>query len=287
MLLTEKPKTPDMTETRTKIIAVVGPTASGKTDLARFLASECNGEIVSVDSRQIYKGLDIGTGKEGELRPNTISLSNKYPTLRYLGNIPQWLIDIADPTDTMTAAEFQTAAYEVTNDIASRGKVPVLTGGTGLYVSALIEGYEFSAETARDKQNNRHADKNTYKKSPPNWDVLLLGIDIPREELYTRIDKRLRARIDAGLIDEGKSLLAAGVSLEKLRKFGLEYRFLADVLDGTLNEDLFASRLATAIHQYARRQLTWWRHHGVVHWIKDNEQAKQLVNAFLTTTSAE
>ena len=235
---------------KSKVIAIVGPTASGKTNLARFLAKLFDGELVSADSRQVYKQLDIGTGKDGTLKPNTTgsNLSSKYPGLRYLDSIPQWLTDIVEPTDSFTAADYQQKAYEVIDDIQKRGKLPILVGGTGLYVSALIEGYEFDPTTQRDPNNPRHADKKNWRKNPPNWDVLLLGLDLPREELYQRIDKRLDQRIDQGLIDEGRNLIKSDISPERLRQFGLEYKYLADLLEEKNSTEGFRALLKSAIH---------------------------------------
>lgn len=266
-----------------KIIAIVGPTASGKTSLARRLALEYNGELISADSRQVYRGLDLGTGKEGELKANTTGskLTSAYPELRYLGEIPQWLIDIADPQDTYTVAEYQQAAYAVVKDILARGKTPIFVGGTGLYVSAVFEGYDFSPTVIRDPNNPRHADKSSYKKSPPAWDLLEIGLDLPREVLYQRIDTRVDQRLAEGMIQEAQALEANGLSLDRMRSFGLEYRYLADYLTGQLDQMEMVEQLKFAIHRYARRQLTWFRHHGHVQWINSPEEASQMTSSFL------
>lgn len=265
-----------------KIIVIAGPTASGKTNLARFLAEQCNGEIVSADSRQVYRDLDIGTGKEGELLEKPVDdskLNHKYPLKRYLGEIPQWLIDIAEPTDRYTVADWQKAAYEVVDDILTRGKLPIIVGGTGLYIAGLIGGYEFNGVN-RDKTNSRHADPSTYQKNPPNWEVLQLAFDISRDELYRRIDARLTERIGKGLIKEGEELLAK-LGAERLRAFGLEYRYLVHLFTGELSIDVFESRLASAIHQYARRQITWFKKHGPVLNITTQEEALRQVETFI------
>jgi tRNA dimethylallyltransferase len=255
-----------------QIITVVGATASGKTDLARRLALMHNGEIVSADSRQVYRYLDLGTGKDGELRTNetSSSLTALYPQLRYLDdNIPQWLTDFVDPNETYTVAEYQKAAYEVIDDILSRGKTPIICGGTGLYVTSVIEGYEFSAETERDPNNPRHSDGVGRVKKAPDWGVITYGINVPREELHKRIDQRLIKRLDLGLVQEVRDVMQHHeVTFERLRKLGLEYRFIADYLDGILQYDDMVSQLGFAIHRYARRQLTWFRNHGDVKWIE-------------------
>jgi tRNA dimethylallyltransferase len=270
-------------ENKPKIVVIAGPTASGKTNLARFLAETYNGEIISADSRQVYRGLDIGTGKEGELRQKIVpdsTLNAQYPTKRFIGEIPQWLIDVADPQERYTVADWQQAAYAVIDDIVQRGKLPIVVGGTGLYVAALIGGYSFDNEK-RSTANARHADPEGYKKNPPDWEVLQLAIDLPREALYERINKRLNDRIEQGLIAEGEKLMAE-LGEERLRQFGLEYRYLADLLSGELNAELFEERLAGAIRQYARRQLTWFRNHGPVLWVENQEQAAEAVERFIT-----
>lgn len=267
---------------RPKVLVIVGPTASGKTNLARFLAHRFNGEIVSADSRQVYRSLDIGTGKEGLLQDNMTGsvLAHKYPRLRYLDDTPQWLIDIADLLDEFSVAEYQKRAYEVIEDIVNRGKLPIIVGGTGLYVSALVEGYQFKENMPRSSANSRHSVGNN-EKMPPDWSVLALGTDLPREELYRRIDKRLKQRLDSGMIEEAKKLLESGISADRLRQFGLEYRYLADLLEGKLTEKDFITKLKHAIHSFARRQLTWFRHHGNVSWISDKEEGSMKVKEFL------
>lgn len=265
------------------VIAIVGPTASGKTQLAVSLAEQFNGELISADSRQVYRGLDIGTGKEGQLKENQTGslLASRYCTLRYINTIPQWLTDIVEPTETYTVAQFQQEATAIVNDVHQRGKVPILVGGTGLYITALLEGYSIEPNQKRHTENPRHATPAESHRQKPNWNVLTIGIDLTREELYQRIDARLDARVDQGLVEEARSLHRSGISLDRLRQFGLEYRFLADYLDSLLSHDEFVEKLKYAIHAFARRQLTWFRHHGEVVWIKNNQEAVEQVSSFL------
>lgn len=272
---------------QSKVIAIVGPTASGKTSLARRLALQYNGELISADSRQVYRGLDIGTGKEGELRPNTTGsrLAKQYPYLRYLNTIPQWLIDIHDPIEQYTVADFQQQALEIVEDIISRDKLPIIVGGTGLYVSALLEGYDFSEQQSRDSKNPRHAAPTVYYKQPPDWNTLVLGLDRPRQELYARIDARVDQRITAGMIEEVQTLLRNGLDTNRLRSFGLEYRYITDLIENHLDKETMIGQLKYAIHAFARRQLTWWRQHGPVTWIKDETEAKQLIDEWLESPS--
>lgn len=231
------------------VITIVGPTASGKTDLARFLATELNGEVISADSRQIYRRLDIGTGKE-DISP-----------------IKQHLIDIVDPEERYTVADWQRDALAAVDDIVSRGKLPIICGGTGLYVSALTEGFDFSENTARSETNPRHSAGST-KKNPPDWNLIEIGVDLPREELMKRINKRVETRIDSGMIQEAKDLMDSGVSAEWLRSIGLEYKYMVDLLEGKLIITEFTEQLKADIRRYAKRQITWFRHHGNVQWIK-------------------
>ncbi len=264
-----------------KLIAIVGPTAAGKTRLAVALAKQFNGELVSADSRQVYEQLNIGSGKEGESRQNTIStLADRYPSLHYIDDIPQWLIDIVPPTVNFTVAEYQERAYAVIADIHKRGKLPLLVGGTGLYVTAVLEGYQFKTGLARQSLNPRHAAGKADKQAP-DWQTLTLGIDLPKAVLYQKIDQRLDHRLTLGLVTEGQRLIENGVSQARLREFGLEYRFLADYLIGAVSYETGVERLKQAIHQFARRQMTWFRHHGSVRWISSDQAAKQLVQDFL------
>lgn len=270
------------TNSRSKVIVIVGPTASGKTDLARRLALKYNGELISADSRQVYRGLNIGTGKEGELKANTLALTEAYTKLRFLeGDIPQWLIDIADPQETYTVADFQKDCLKLVDNIASRGKLPIIVGGTGLYVSAVLDGYDFSEQRERSQDNPRHATQQEYRKTPPDWDILTLGIELPREELYHRIDTRVDRRIEEGMIQEAEELLASGIGADRLRQFGLEYRFLVDYIEKKLSFDEFRTKLKYAIHAFARRQLTWWRHHGPVGFCNDYNTIIDRVSKFL------
>ncbi len=269
-----------------KILSVVGPTASGKTELARHLATQFNGEIVSADSRQIYRDLDIGTGKEGELRVISTDLSPlaaTYPELRFLGDVPQWLIDIVDPTERFTVAEYQEQAYVVIDDILRRGKLPIICGGTGLYINALVKGYVFDQNVPRDENNPRHSAGNHLEQQPPEWDLLTFGVEVDRDELYRRIDQRVDDRIASGMIQEGRKLIEQGIPIERLKQFGLEYKFLAGLYEKELSLEAFKQKLKYAIHGYARRQLTWFRKYGEIEWIKDYENAEKLAKRFLAS----
>ncbi len=184
--------------------------------------------------------------------------------------------------DRYTVADWQAAAYEIIDDIVRRGKQPIIVGGTGLYIAALLKGYIFSEHVPRDENNPRHAISAYQEMHPPEWEVLTLGIDLPREKLYQRIDERVDRRMKDGMIEESRELLAGGVTIERLRKLGLEYRFMADFIEnmfGTKEE--MTQKLKYAIHAYARRQLTWFRGQTDAHWITNEEEAETLVQNFL------
>lgn len=270
------------------VIVIAGPTASGKTDLARRLAKEYNGELISADSRQVYRFLDVGTGKEGVLRSNTTgsSLASKYPELRYIEDTPQWLTDFVDPRQKLyTVADYQSAAYEVINDVISRGKLPIIVGGTGLYISAITEGYDFSVQLERHTDNPRHSAGTIRQKTPPEWNLLELALDIPRPELHRRIDNRLERRFDEGLIEEAQHLCRKCLTTERMRSFGLEYRYLADFIDGIIDKVTLKQTLPFAIHRYARRQIAWFKRHGQVQWCDTHDILLATAKTFLDKAS--
>lgn len=244
------------------VIAVVGPTASGKTELAARLAKRFDGQLISADSRQVYRGLNIGTGKEK--------------------SVSQLLIDIRQPMESYSVADWQKEASAAIKTIWQADRLPIIVGGTGLYITALLEGYNFNHRHRRSAINSRHAIATKHTNNPPNWRTLLIGPSWPRTELYRRIEQRLDARLVEGMVDEVKTLIAAGVDKTWLSSLGLEYRYTVTLLDGRLSEDQFKVALKAAIRQYARRQLAWWRHHGTVHWVSDYGQAELLINGFLS-----
>lgn len=232
-----------------KIIAVVGPTASGKTALGEVLAREFNGEIVSSDSRQIYRGMDLGTAKEKHL------------------SVPQHLIDIVEPGKTMTVAEFQQRAYLVIEEIRTRGKLPVLVGGSMLHLDAISQGYLFKGPGSHE-----HV---------PRYETLKIGISWDRETLKERARVRLHERVEAGLPQEVASLLDAGVDPNWLKSCGLEYRHYTEFCLGECTEAEAFERTVAATNGYIKRQLTWWRHHGPVIWVKSTGEATEAVRHFL------
>lgn len=263
-----------------QVLVVAGPTASGKSSLGEQLARALNGEIISADSRQVFRRLDLGTGKE-------------------VLSVPQRLIDIKDPEERFTATEWCELARREIDDLLAEGKLPIIVGGTGLYITALLEGYDFApegdaalkqelaaaseadlvAELKRDNpdvmksldpRNRRYLERAVEKtrlgwraptKVDAPYDALVLLVDWPRAELYERIDRRLDIRLKQGLLAEVEGLLKDGVAAEWLKRLGLEYRYLTDYLEGRYKSlDEAVTRLKYATHHFARRQLIWWRH---------------------------
>ena len=294
-------------------LVVLGPTASGKTSLGVALALAHGGEVVSADSRQLYRGLNIGSGKD--LHEYTVDGKS----------VPYHLIDIVNLDHEFSVFEYRKRFFEVFTALQQRSALPVVVGGTGLYLEAVLKGYEMvevpedprlRTELAAEKQDDlvarlrdlkpdmhnttdlenrerltRAIEIETYSKnhSPaptPKVDALILGTRWDRRELHERIEKRLRERIDAGMIDEVEGLIAGGVAPERLRLLGLEYRFITDHLDGKIrNKNDLIQKLNSAIRNFAKRQETWFRRmerNGVpIHWIgrADIDEALKLSTA--------
>ena len=230
------------------IVCVLGPTASGKTRYAVSLARELERcgtpkvEIISADSRQVYRGMDIGTGKD----------------LCEYGNVPYHLIDIRPAGDRYNVYEYQKDFARAYQDIRSRGNVPLLCGGTGLYIEAATCAYDWGKEEA--PVGPSLLPQHTY----------YIGTLVDRDTRNARIDARLKARLEEGMIDEVRGLLESGVSADTLIRYGLEYKFVTQHLLGLLSYDEMVLHLSNAIHQFAKRQMTWWRgmeRDGVlIHW---------------------
>ena len=273
-----------------KLIAVVGTNASGKSGLGVELALRYGGEIVSADSRQVFRGLDLGSGK---IAPEETR------------GVPHHCIDICEPNEFFSMADFQKKAYEAIDGILARGRQPFLVGGTGLYVEAVTEGYALS-DTPPDlayrayletfetpelyemlraalpgtdvdaKNRNRvmrileklHDGDSGHGERMPRYEVLKLGVTWPRDILEKRIRERLDRRMAAGMVDEVRSLMAAGATDEFLMKLGLEYRFLTRYIRGEFaSEADMREGLAVAIRQFAKRQMTWFRRDGEIVWL--------------------
>ena len=292
-----------------KMITIIGPTASGKTTLAAHLAASFitegqPAEIISGDSRQVYRGMDIGTGKD--LCDYTVELPStdtQHPTPTIL-KIPYHLIDICDPGEKYNIFEFQQDFLKAYEDITSRGALPILCGGSGLYVESVIREYHLSPvpknEELREElshksmeelteilmdlkeKNNSDMHNKTDVDSPqrairaieieaynlehktedryfPPIETTIIGVDIPRDERRRKISTRLKNRVDEGMVDEIKRILASGVSAEDLIYYGLEYKYVTEYVIGKRSYDNMLKELEIAIHQFAKRQMTWFR----------------------------
>ncbi len=261
-----------------KTVVITGPTATGKTALAVWLARIFNGEIVSVDSRQVYRGMDIGTGKD----------------LDEYGEVPYHLIDIADPArEEYNLARFLPDAYRAIREIVERNHVPILCGGTALYLAALLDGYRLPggalpprcAGVPRVRQNPDAAESFT---PPFGLDPLLIGVYYPRSEVHARIEARLDSRLSDGLVDEVRKLHEErGISFEKLEFFGLEYREVARYLKGECTLLEMRNQLLCRIRQFAKRQDIFFRklerEGHAIYWLEKGREPdpRQLVEAFL------
>jgi tRNA dimethylallyltransferase len=232
---------------KTRVLVLLGPTASGKTALAVELAKKLNGEIVSADSRQIYRGLDIGTGKD----------------LGEYGDVPYHLIDNHEVGDSYSVAHFQTESVEAIQIISQRGKLPILCGGTGLYIESLIQQYQFS----------RKPDFLT-EALEFDFEFDVFGLNPGLELRRQRISDRLRLRLHVGLVEEVEGLLAHGISEDALLWMGLEYKWVVQYLRGEMSRERLEQGLEVAIHQFSKRQMTFFRkmeRAGVpIHWIPDS-----------------
>ena len=256
------------------LICVLGPTASGKTKYAVKLAQEIcacrdlglfegcpfpmtdtpsiqGAEIISADSRQVYRGMDIGTGKD----------------LAEYGEIPYHLIDIAEAGSQYNVYEFQKDFVKAYTDIRSRHCIPILCGGTGLYLNSVISGYDFRTTKPLSELRTDQALNNSLPAKP-----FVIGTLVSREVRNERIDRRLDARLQEGMVEEIKGLLDAGVPAGTLISYGLEYKFVTLYVLGQLSYEQMRQQLAIAIHQFAKRQMTWFRgmeRSGVrIHWVE-------------------
>ncbi len=300
---------------RVSTLAIVGPTASGKTVRGVDCAMAFGGEIVSADSRQLYRGMDLGTGKD----------------LEEYGDVPYHMIDVAPAGYKYNLYEYLRDANAAIDDIRSRNRLPVIVGGTGMYVEALLNGLvlpevpcnEALRKELADKSlqeltdilasmktlhnttdvdsvkrairaieietyYNEHPDKAVKALPDPIENAVVIGVDISRDERRSRISERLRRRLDNGMLDEVRRLLAEGVAPEALIYYGLEYKYLTEHVIGlTTYEEMF-SGLETAIHQFAKRQMTWFRgmerrgHH--IEWLPYDLDREEFVNRVRSIT---
>lgn len=301
-----------------KILVLVGPTASGKSDLAVKLAKKFNGEVISADSRQVYRGMDIGTGK---ITPSEMH------------GVPHHLLDVVSPQKTFTVADYVRKGERALVGILGRGKLPIVCGGAGFYISALVDGVVLP-DVPPDPNLRRHLNKKTVqelfillktldprraktidaknprrliraieiartlgkvpiaKQRPPTYDILWLGLrppnEILRQKIHSRLFARLRltsggqARIKEGMVAEAKHLHRQGVSWKRMEEFGLEYRYLARYLQKKVTKQEMLAELEKGIWRYAKRQMTWFKKNKLIQWISgDPKEAERLVKKFL------
>lgn len=291
-----------------KVVAVVGTNASGKSALGIALAKKYDAEIISADSRQVFRGLDLGSGKV---------------TPEETQGVPHHLIDVREPNEFFSMADFQRMAYQAIDDIRGRGRLPMIVGGTGLYVDSVLDGYLLSdkepdlayraeleklttpqlydmlLELKPDVQvekNNRnrvmriieriHDGDDATPGKQARFESLRLGVSWPREVLGRRIDERLERRVEQGMIEEVQRLMDEGATTEFLLGLGLEYRFITQYLIGEIpDRQVMLDKLAIAIKQFAKRQMTWFRRNPEIVWLDMSgdafDQACTAVDAFL------
>lgn len=282
-----------------KVVVIVGPTASGKTSLSIQLAQKFNGEVISADSRQVYRGLDLGTGKI---------------TIEEMEGIPHHLLDVADPRDTYTVADYVRDGRAALSNILSRNKLPIIVGGTFLYIDALLGKISTPEvppnETLRrdlemrtaaelfallekkdparaqtiDTQNKRRLIRaleiiEVLGTVPPTsanelYTPLTLGITISKEKLRENISRRIIDRINHGMIEEVQNLYAQGLSYARMEALGLEYRYIAEFLQNKITQSEMLTQIETKSMQYAKRQMTWLKRNTEIQWFKSNEVEK-------------
>lgn len=298
------------------MITILGPTASGKTALAACLAYDLDGEVISADSRQVYRGMDIGTGKD----LNDYLVKGK--------RVPVHLVDIVDPGYEYNVFEYQQDFRKVYAEVSGRGKTPILCGGSGMYLEAILKGYDLKKiesnstlkedliqKTDEELKEILHTLRTTHNTTDlidrkriikaieiatisdskekdqsvvPAFKAILIGILFERETLRNRITERLNKRLQNGMIEEVKALLDKGLTAGQLKFYGLEYRYITQFLEKEVDYDSMFRLLNTAIHQFAKRQMTWFRkmeRNGfTIHWIDgtlDLEKKTELVKALM------
>ncbi|MCL4406075.1 MAG: tRNA (adenosine(37)-N6)-dimethylallyltransferase MiaA [Patescibacteria group bacterium] len=304
-----------MTALKPKLIVILGPNASGKTGLsiklAKFIESKKLGyrgaEIISADSRQVYKGLDLGTGKI---------------TKKEMSGIPHHLLDIASPKRTLSVADYQKLGEKAVREILFRGKLPVICGGTGLYIDSLIYDFQLP-EVAPDPALRKKLEKKTTEalfrdlqkidprrgavidshnrrrliraleiiiksgkpvpalQKRPAYNVLKIGLIRSKDDLRDRILKRLDERLSQGMIKEAKKLHDRGLSWKRMEELGLEYRYLSRYLRGRISLEEMKSELSREIVNYAKRQMTWFKKDKNIRWVKTEKEAERLLKRFL------
>ncbi len=301
-----------MNKTLPKILVILGPTSTGKSDLAVSLAQTFNGEIISADSRQVYTGLDVATGKI---------------TSEEMRDIPHHLLSVVPPEQTFSVAEWKSLAEKEIRNILSRGKLPIIVGGTGFYIQSIVDNVVLPEVLAnnelRKKLSHNTAEelfamlqeldpdraetidpKNPIRliraieiaqalgtvprpqNNPSTYEFLQIGLTLPEHELKERIHVRTKKRFAVGMIEEARALHEAGLSYERMRELGLEYRILADVLEGSISENEAAARIERQNYQYSRRQIAWFKRDARIQWfIASSPDLKEKVESLFLSFS--
>lgn len=292
-----------------RVIAIIGPTASGKSDLAVYLAKKLNGEVVSADSRQVYKSLDIGSAKI---------------TKEEMEGVTHHMLDVVAPSVLYNVEQYQKDAKKVVEDILSKNRLPVICGGTGFYVKALIDNISFP-NVSPDKKLRQYLDKKTTEElvgilkekdgerfeeidkknrprliraieianslgkvpkieSNPLWKTLQIGLEIPLSKLKERINKRILDRLEKGMIEEVEGLRRKGLSDKRLESFGLEYRYISQYLQNKISFEEMVQVLSKESFSFAKRQMTWFRKDKRIKWFSPDQKEEILekVKIFLT-----
>jgi len=291
-----------------KLVVILGPTASGKSALAVKIAERFNGEVVSADSRQVYKGMDLGSGKI---------------TKKEMKGVKHHLLDVANPKKRFDVVQYRQLAFKAINKIFNKSKIPILCGGTGFYIQAVVDDIVIPevkpdwrlrsdldqltterlfeklkkldlgrAETI-DKNNRRRLIRAleiviktgkavpTLKKQPLPYPVLMIGVKKEKKELSSLIRKRLLKRLKLSMINEVKKLHKRGVSWKRLEEFGLEYRWIAQYLQNKINYEEMFQLIQKETEHFAKRQMTWFKRDKRINWIKKQPEAEKLVKKFL------
>jgi tRNA dimethylallyltransferase len=285
-----------------KVLIILGPTATGKSSLAVKLAKKYNGEVISADSRQVYKGLNIGTGKI---------------TKKEMRGIPHYMLDVISPKKVFSVSDWQKQTKKIVEDILSRGKLPIICGGTGFYIQSIVDNItlpevppnkvlrkKLEGKTLLElntilKKLDKKRCENIDTKNPvrliraieiatklgkvptlqraqgkDSLEFLQIGLTLPDKELKNKINKRLLSRIKSGMIKEAQNLHKNGLSWKRMRQLGLEYRYLADYVEKRMTETEFIQKLETEIWRYAKRQMTWFRRDKEIKWFTPNQMKK-------------
>jgi tRNA dimethylallyltransferase len=296
-----------------KIIIILGPTASGKSDVAIKLAQKFDGEIISADSRQIYRGMDIGSGK--------VTKEEQKMAVHHM-------LDVADPNEEFNISHFKKSVEKIIEDILKRGKLPIICGGTGFWINSIVDNVQLP-EVKPDKElrnmlNNKSAEElfkmlekldpdraknidpknkvrliraieicktlgsvpklkaNSQKLKAKSYDFLQIGIDVPKEILNEKIKKRLGRRFNEGMAEEVQNLNKNGVSWERLEYFGLEYRWIARYLQKKISLKEMQEKLYYDIIHYAKRQMTWFKKDKRILWLKSYEEIENAAQEFIS-----